>query len=209
MKYPVHNYLNKKRGYTFGVKTSYSDFHLGEDLIGEKGEPIYAIDNGIIINIAIYPQGGLTIHLKLERGELIRYLHLQKTEFTTINVGGIKVKAGQKIGTMGSSGSLSTNTHLHWDVSKNGKLELDNLSNFTNPLLFIKELLQKPMNDKIIRNQKTGEFAYIQGGKRRTITAERAGFAMITVWTKGWTPKDNYQSLTDEEFNKIPKGKDF
>lgn len=205
MKYPVDNYLNKKRGYTFGVSTSYSAFHLGEDLIGVRDEPIYAIDDGDIVLVENLPQGGLTIHLKLKTGELVRYLHLNKMEF---NKPAKSISAGQKIGTMGSSGNLSSGVHLHIDVSKNGKLELNNLSNFTDPLTFI---TQKPMNydNKIIRNQKSGEFAYIQGGKRRTITAERAGFACITIWTRGWTPKDNYQSLTDEDFNKVPKGKDF
>lgn len=197
---PLNNYQSLKKGYTFGVKTFYSNFHLGEDLIVSVGTPIYAPVSGDL-KYSYGNQGGNTIYLSGIDGKLYRFLHLSTWKDLK------KCKEGDVIAFSGNSGSISKGSgHLHWDISKNGKLELNNLDNFIDPEIIINELL-KSMT--IARNQKNGEFAYIQAGKRRKITQERAGLAMITIWTKSLIAKDEYKSLTDEEFNEIPAGKDF
>ncbi len=146
MYYPIENYLTAKRGFKFGQPTSYTNFHLGEDLIGKLDDPIYTVDDGEIVEVGHFSEGGLTIHLKLNKGELVRYLHLNKIEF---NQTGIKVKSGQIIGRMGNTGKFSSGVHLHIDISKNGKLELNNLSNFVNPEDWMKENIMPnyPDND--------------------------------------------------------------
>lgn len=112
MKPPITNWKTARRGYRFGVPTSYSDFHLGVDLITPTGTPIYAPEDGVV-TASVGSQGGNTSTLV---GTLThRFMHQRnKAEIVTG-----KVKAGQLIGYTGNTG-LSTGPHLHWDARRNG-----------------------------------------------------------------------------------------
>ena len=203
MRIPIDNYEKTPKGYRQGDKTFYSDFHLGIDLMIPIGTPIYAPTNGTA-KYSYGNEGGNTISFLDEKGRLHRFLHLatwsDKKEF----------KEGERIAYSGNSGSVSKGFgHLHWDLSKNGKLELNNRANFLNPEIIIKEILQT-MNyeNKIVRNSANGEYAFILNGKRRVITAARAGFAAITAIDRGLL-KDDIISISETDYLKIPSGDNF
>jgi len=200
MRIPIDNYEKTPKGYHQGDKTFYSDWHLGIDLIIPIGTPIYAPTNGTA-KYSYGNEGGNTISFTDERGMLHRFLHLNtwsdKKEF----------KEGERIAYSGNSGSVSKGFgHLHWDLSKNGKLELNNRANFLNPELWLKGIMN--YENKIIRNSANGEYAFILNGKRRVITAARAGFAAITAIDRGLL-KDDIISISEADYQKIPSGDNF
>ena len=122
---PLTYWDTLKRGYTFGVKTFYSSFHLGLDIICPVGSILYAWDEIEVVKTMRGVQGGNTIWAKCD-GKLIRFMHLSKMS----PVG--KYHEGDAIGTTGNTG-LSTGPHLHVDISTNGTLDLNNRANFEDP----------------------------------------------------------------------------
>jgi murein DD-endopeptidase MepM/ murein hydrolase activator NlpD len=91
--------------------------HTGVDIIGKKGTPIYATADGVVI---MEPEGysgyGIMVHINHGRGYQTLYAHLSKA----IAKPGKKVKRGEIIGYMGSTG-LAIGVHLHYEVIKNGE----------------------------------------------------------------------------------------
>lgn len=126
--YPLKNWNKVQRTYVFGVPTYYSDFHLGIDFILPEGTPLYAPFDGEIIRQFSGVQGGLTIWFKVGI-HIIRFLHLSNAP---LEVG--PVQEGSIIGYTGNTG-LSTDPHLHLDISKDNVI-LTDTSNFVDPDLF-------------------------------------------------------------------------
>lgn len=88
--------------------------HAGLDLMGKRGEPIYAIDSGTVTRSGYQSNGALILDITGPRG-MYFYGHFDK-----ILVGyGESVKAGQLIGYMGDTGSPGA-VHLHLEVRPNG-----------------------------------------------------------------------------------------
>jgi murein DD-endopeptidase MepM/ murein hydrolase activator NlpD len=128
MMYPIKNWVKLKRGYVFGQKTFYSNFHLGLDVIAPKGTPIVAWQDLQVINYKYGKEGGNTILVKCANNKRIfRLMHLLKP----VNIG--IYKEGKTIAMVGNTGSACRGYHLHIDISKNGKLEIYNRLNFENP----------------------------------------------------------------------------
>nr|WP_314442747.1 M23 family metallopeptidase [uncultured Sphingomonas sp.] len=91
--------------------------HAGIDLAGPVGTPIYATADGTVTEAA-YNNGGYGNLIKLDHGRGIetRYGHLASY---TVRAGE-RVKRGQMIGRMGSTGR-STGSHLHYEVRIDGR----------------------------------------------------------------------------------------
>jgi peptidoglycan hydrolase-like protein with peptidoglycan-binding domain len=88
--------------------------HAGLDLMGSRGEPIYAIDSGTVTRSGYQSNGSLILDITGSRG-MYFYGHFDK-----ILLGyGDKVQAGQLIGYMGDTGSPGA-VHLHLEVRPNG-----------------------------------------------------------------------------------------
>jgi murein DD-endopeptidase MepM/ murein hydrolase activator NlpD len=88
--------------------------HAGLDLMGNRGEPIYAIDSGTVTRSGYQSNGSLILDITGPRG-MYFYGHFDK-----ILLGyGDSVKAGQLIGYMGDTGSPGA-VHLHLEVRPNG-----------------------------------------------------------------------------------------
>lgn len=88
--------------------------HAGLDLMGNRGEPIYAIDSGTVTRSGYQSNGAMILDITGSRG-MYFYGHFDK-----IVVGyGESVKAGQLIGYMGDTGSPGA-VHLHLEVRPNG-----------------------------------------------------------------------------------------
>lgn len=126
--FPLKN--RKIVGYKFGDKTFYNDFHIGVDYAKEGDEIFMPFTGRVTAGVGL--QGGNTLYIRPDdRPELIRMLHLQKV----IKRG--QVKEGELIGIVGHTGLVSppgpAGSHTHIDISKNGKLELNNTKNFLDP----------------------------------------------------------------------------
>ena len=84
------------------------------------GTPIYATGDGVVRVAGRNPQGmaGYGVVTLIDHGFGIQtlYAHMQNTKVRV----GQKVKRGEQIGTVGSSG-MSSGSHLHYEVIINGK----------------------------------------------------------------------------------------
>ena len=100
--------------------------HMGIDLAGPIGTPIYATADGLVSESA-YNNGGYGNLIKLDHGRGVetRYGHLSAMLVSA----GQRVARGQLIGRMGSTGR-STGSHLHYEVRIEGKA--------VNPIPFMK-----------------------------------------------------------------------
>ena len=105
----------------FGVRSDpfrgRSAMHGGIDLAGPVGTPIYATADGIV-GRSEWNSGGYGNLVELDHGHGIqtRYGHLSRS----LVGAGEKVKRGQMIALMGSTGR-STGSHLHYEVRIDGK----------------------------------------------------------------------------------------
>jgi len=95
----------------------YYKMHTGVDWSAPIGTPIVAAGNGVIIK-AQWDQGyGRRVEIQHANGYISTYNHL--SGFARHVAEGTRVKQGQVIGFLGSSG-LSTGPHLHYEVMVNG-----------------------------------------------------------------------------------------
>ncbi len=87
-------------------------FHKGIDFTAPRGTPIQSTGNGVVVRVQNKRTGyGKNIVIDHGHGFETLYGHLQDVEVTK----GQRVKKGQRIGTIGSSGT-STAPHLHYEV---------------------------------------------------------------------------------------------
>lgn len=104
--------------------------HMGIDLGGKRGAPIFAVEAGRIDRTKRQSNGALQIVLKGKSGSKYYYGHMDKVLIR----GGQKVKKGQVIGRMGDTGSPGE-VHLHFEYWKSGRE-----SDAINPHKFIKRV---------------------------------------------------------------------
>jgi len=102
--------------------------HLGQDYLLPIGKPIYAIADGITETFTGI-QAGNMVTLTTNRGLSVRYMHLDK--FVQASNG--RVSRGQIIGYTGNTGK-STAPHLHLDIFKGVPTNINQFSNFIDPL---------------------------------------------------------------------------
>lgn len=90
--------------------------HAGVDMPGPVGTPIYATADGRVGRSGWYGGYGNLVELEHGRGIQTRYGHLS----SILVAPGTRVKRGQVIGLMGSTGR-STGSHLHYEVRIDGR----------------------------------------------------------------------------------------
>lgn len=91
--------------------------HTGLDFTAPQGTPIQSTGDGTVVNVE-YGGSGYGLHVEIDHGYGYRtlYGHLSKAEVQV----GQKVKKGQQIGRVGSSGT-STAPHCHYEVIFKGQ----------------------------------------------------------------------------------------
>jgi murein DD-endopeptidase MepM/ murein hydrolase activator NlpD len=125
IQYPVDDYENTTSG--FGSRnlecSKCSTFHKGLDFTPGRGSPVYAVMDGVVIEVKNSGQYG--VHVILEHRiheDLVYhtvYAHLQDRSLTTSLPLNQKIDKGSTIGSVGSTG-LSTGAHLHFEIRENG-----------------------------------------------------------------------------------------
>ncbi|MCK5236351.1 MAG: M23 family metallopeptidase, partial [Deltaproteobacteria bacterium] len=89
--------------------------HSGLDIKAVKGTPVYSSNSGVVSLVSNSYFTGNTIVIDHGLELFTVYAHLSKTKVKE----GDKVKKGERIGSVGSTGR-STGPHLHWGVKVNG-----------------------------------------------------------------------------------------
>ena len=96
----------------------FTKMHTGTDFAAPTGTPILASGDGLVTRAQWCGGGGNCVKIKHNRVYQTVYAHMSK--FGRGIKKGARVKQGQIIGYVGSTG-LSTGPHLHYEVIKNGK----------------------------------------------------------------------------------------
>ena len=119
MKTPING---ARLSSSFGMRKhpidGFNKMHKGTDFAAPMGTPIMASGDGIIVKAGWCGGGGNCIKIKHNSVYQTIYAHLSK--FAKRVKSGVRVKQGQIIGYVGSTGK-STGPHLHYEVIENGK----------------------------------------------------------------------------------------
>jgi murein DD-endopeptidase MepM/ murein hydrolase activator NlpD len=122
--WPVAGWLTSAMGNRRDPFTGGADFHPGLDISADRGSPVYATADGVVVNAGPFGDYGNLIRIDHGFGLESRYGHLSKFEVET----GSAVKRGDLIGRVGATGR-ATAPHLHYEVRVNDRL--------LNPLQFL------------------------------------------------------------------------
>jgi murein DD-endopeptidase MepM/ murein hydrolase activator NlpD len=119
MKTPING---ARLSSSFGMRKhpidGFNKMHRGTDFAAPQGTPIMASGNGIIKKSGWCGGGGNCIKIRHNSTYETIYAHMSK--FARGIKTGVRVKQGQTIGYVGSTGK-STGPHLHYEVIINGK----------------------------------------------------------------------------------------
>ena len=96
----------------------YNKMHRGTDFAAPMGTPIMASGDGVVKKAGWCGGGGNCVKIKHNSTYQTVYAHMSK--FARGIKPGVRVKQGQTIGYVGSTGK-STGPHLHYEVIVNGK----------------------------------------------------------------------------------------
>jgi murein DD-endopeptidase MepM/ murein hydrolase activator NlpD len=111
----ISSHFNKKR---FHPILKRSRPHLGTDYAAATGTPIWTVGDGTVVRAEFNRGSGNFVEIQHNNTYTTKYLHMSK--FGAGIKKGVRVKQGQVIGYVGSTG-LSTGPHLHYELIKNGK----------------------------------------------------------------------------------------
>ena len=119
MKTPING---AKLSSSFGMRKhpidGYNKMHKGTDFAAPEGTPIMASGDGVVVRAKWCGRGGNCIKIKHNNTYSTIYAHMKN--FASGIRTGARVKQGQTIGFVGSTGK-STGPHLHYEVIANGK----------------------------------------------------------------------------------------
>ena len=117
-RYPLrgpHNYGNLEVT-GFGVKRADGSIHTGQDVIADCGTPIVAAHDGVIKSAGYSTGYGyyIVLHGKGTRFDFV-YGHMKGRSWKRA---GKRVHAGQRLGSVGQTGTDSGVCHLHFELWK-------------------------------------------------------------------------------------------
>ena len=126
IKWPTSGKITSRFGYRKDPFSKARRFHYGLDIANRLGTKIISAIDGRVIEVSKNSVYGNYVVIEDAYGLQTYYAHLRKATVKKRQY----VKQGQKIGEMGSTG-LSTGSHLHFAVYKNGRAK--------NPLEYLDE----------------------------------------------------------------------
>jgi murein DD-endopeptidase MepM/ murein hydrolase activator NlpD len=118
--YGKHQYTD-----TFGAARADTGFHQGNDIFAATGTPVVAVCDGSLNRVGTLPISGNRLWVKCAKtGDSFFYAHL--SAFATDTRSGLRVKAGQVVGFVGSTGDAEqTPPHLHFEVHPGNRKAVD------------------------------------------------------------------------------------
>lgn len=125
--YPTYGRITSGFGLRINPITGRPEFHLGVDIADRWGTPVRSTGEGVVVKAGFCGLMGRCIEIDHGNGIQTYYGHLSKILVHR----GDRVKRGEIIGLMGSSGR-STGPHLHYTVKFRGKI--------VNPKIFLEAL---------------------------------------------------------------------
>lgn len=113
--WPAKGWISSGFGNRMSPFTGEKEFHAGMDISARSHSPIIAPADGVVVETGSDYGYGKFIHISHGYGLKTVYGHLSKTMVKP----GQRVKRGQEIATVGSTGR-STGPHLHYEIRLNG-----------------------------------------------------------------------------------------
>jgi murein DD-endopeptidase MepM/ murein hydrolase activator NlpD len=114
--YPVYGRITSHIGWRKNPFGGGYEFHSGIDIAAPQGSKVLATADGVVVFAGWYGDYGKTVIIRHPSGYLTLYGHLSQIDVKE----GQKVKAGDVVGRVGSTGR-STGPHLHYEVIRNNK----------------------------------------------------------------------------------------
>jgi murein DD-endopeptidase MepM/ murein hydrolase activator NlpD len=111
----IGGHITSNFGMRFHPILGYSRLHAGVDIGAAYGSPIYAVGDGAVIFAGWHGGHGNYVKLDQGGGYATGYGHMSRIAVAP----GMRVRAGQVIGYVGSTG-LSTGPHLHYELYRGG-----------------------------------------------------------------------------------------
>ena len=114
---------------TYGAPRAGVGWHHGSDLFGPRGTAVLAVTDGTVFAVGWNARGGHRLWLRDAAGNTYYYAHLDGNTYyyahldgyTAAARTGARVRAGQPLGTVGTSGDAErTPPHLHFEVHPAG-----------------------------------------------------------------------------------------
>ncbi len=96
----------------------FNKMHKGTDFAAPMGTPIMASGDGVVVKAGWCGGGGNCV--KIKHNSIYQTIYAHMSKFANRIKSGVRVKQGQIIGYVGSTGK-STGPHLHYEVIENGK----------------------------------------------------------------------------------------
>jgi murein DD-endopeptidase MepM/ murein hydrolase activator NlpD len=96
--------------------------HMGTDLSGQTGTPVYAANRGVVALTGDFYYAGRVVYVNHGAGLVTVYMHLSEIAVSE----GDPIDTGQLIGRVGATGRV-TGPHLHWTL-RYGSVSVDPLS---------------------------------------------------------------------------------
>lgn len=153
MIYPVEEYIT--------ITNPFSSSHHGIDLgwKDKKNQNIISVFDGVVIYQKFQKTGGYVLHIyNKELNMVAEYGHMEKW---IVNLGQ-KIKKGQKIGVMGSSGK-STGPHLHFGLCIGSKITYTSKDKWVNPIKYLCKYQSQILSDKTKKKYKIYETKIVSG----------------------------------------------
>ncbi len=114
--YPVYGKITSHIGWRKNPFGGGYEFHSGIDIAAPQGSRVRATADGVVVFAGWYGDYGKTVIIRHPSGYLTLYGHLSQIDVKE----GQKVKAGDVVGKVGSTGR-STGPHLHYEVIRDNK----------------------------------------------------------------------------------------
>lgn len=112
---PARGHLSSPYGFRTDPVTGLRKFHNGIDIANQRGTPVVASMSGTVAMVGYNGNYGRYLILRHADGFQTLYAHLDQTDLSPDD----RVRQGQQVGKMGSSG-YSTDSHLHFSIFLNG-----------------------------------------------------------------------------------------
>jgi murein DD-endopeptidase MepM/ murein hydrolase activator NlpD len=150
---PVSGRMSSRFGMRRHPILGYTRMHSGVDYAAGYGAPIFAVSDGIVTYSGRH--GGHGKYVRIEHGSGLGsgYAHMSSIAVDA----GSRVRAGQVIGYVGSTG-LSTGPHLHFEVYRSGrKIDPQSVRFISQPSVSGKELAEFKARLKALQSVEAGK----------------------------------------------------